>query len=216
MTEGKIYTISEASLKILRELKAPVQIKLYLSSPDAMPTLLKTLEQDVRDKLEELRIASDNKFRYKVVHMDLDFDVHDKETQVVSHVHAKTLDKPISTLQMDAKNLEIISVDCNVSPISYEHQKKENKLIIAFKKPIPKNAEFIITTQSTCRPTKNILEGLYYDETPDGCPPTQITQCQQWGFQRLVPCIDDMTAKCTYTTTITADKRGRGRNIAGR
>ncbi|MDD2615372.1 MAG: M1 family metallopeptidase, partial [Methanosarcina sp.] len=35
----------------------------------------------------------------------------------------------------------------------------------------------------------------------------QITQCQQWGFQRIVPCIDDMTAKCTYTTTIIADSR---------
>jgi aminopeptidase N len=48
---------------------------------------------------------------------------------------------------------------------------------------------------------------LYYDETPPGAPPQQITQCQQWGFQRLVPCIDDMTAKCTYTTTIIADER---------
>ena len=40
-----------------------------------------------------------------------------------------------------------------------------------------------------------------------GCPCTQITQCQQWGFQRIVPCIDDMTAKCTYKTTITADSK---------
>ena len=48
---------------------------------------------------------------------------------------------------------------------------------------------------------------MYYDETPPGAPPQQITQCQQWGFQRLVPCIDDMTAKCTYTTTIIADER---------
>jgi aminopeptidase N len=48
---------------------------------------------------------------------------------------------------------------------------------------------------------------MYYDETPKNCPPTMITQCQQWGFQRLVPCFDDMTAKCTYKTTITADSR---------
>ncbi|KUL01002.1 MAG: Peptidase M1 membrane alanine aminopeptidase, partial [Methanomicrobiales archaeon 53_19] len=31
--------------------------------------------------------------------------------------------------------------------------------------------------------------------------------CQQWGFERLVPCIDEMTAKCTYRTTIIADSR---------
>ena len=34
-----------------------------------------------------------------------------------------------------------------------------------------------------------------------------ITQCQQWGFQRIVPCFDDMMAKCAYTTTIIADER---------
>ncbi len=70
---------------------------------------------------------------------------------------------------------------------------------------MPPRTRFTITTETICRPTRHVLEGLYYDETPPGAPPTQITQCQQWGFQRLVPCLDDMTAKCTYTTTIVAD-----------
>ncbi len=80
-------------------------------------------------------------------------------------------------------------------------------LIIRFKDPVQPLTRFTIHAETICSPTKNILEGLYYDETPPGAPPQQITQCQQGGFQRLVPCIDDMTAKCTYTTTIIADER---------
>jgi aminopeptidase N len=34
-----------------------------------------------------------------------------------------------------------------------------------------------------------------------------MSQCQQWGFQRILPVIDDCTAKCTMRTTIEADAR---------
>lgn len=40
-----------------------------------------------------------------------------------------------------------------------------------------------------------------------GQPRTIITQCQQYGFQRIVPAIDAMPAKAFYTTRIVADKR---------
>ncbi len=85
--------------------------------------------------------------------------------------------------------------------------KAGSMLVIRFGIPFLPFTQFTVHTETICRPTKNLLEGLYYDETPPGAPPQQITQCQQWGFQRLVPCIDDMTAKCTYTTTIIADAR---------
>jgi len=39
-------------------------------------------------------------------------------------------------------------------------------------------------------PTEHILEGLYYDYAPPHMPRTIITQCQQYGFQRIVPCMD--------------------------
>lgn len=70
LTEGKIYTISESSKKILRDLKVPVTAKYYVSPSDKMPSGLKTLEQDVLDKLEEMRVASHGKFQYKVFHME--------------------------------------------------------------------------------------------------------------------------------------------------
>jgi len=143
----------------------------------------------------------------KVIHMDLIFDIYDTYTNVKSKLRAKSLDLPISKVELNAKNLQILSVCVENYDTNYHYKPNENVLVINFKNPVPPRTEFIISTETVCRPTKNILEGLYYDETPKGAPPQQITQCQQWGFQRIVPCFDSMMAKCTYRTTIIADGR---------
>ncbi|MEZ5333891.1 MAG: hypothetical protein R2741_00910 [Methanolobus sp.] len=143
----------------------------------------------------------------KVVHMDLIFDVFDDHTKVTSDLKIQTLDNPINELELNCKNLEIISVSSEDYDLDYEYKKKDSILLVKFGNTVPANTDITIRTKTICRPTNNILEGLYYDETPAGAPPQQITQCQQWGFQRIVPCIDDMVAKCTYTTTIIADER---------
>ena len=70
LTDGKIYTVSETSKKILQELKAPVLVKLYISPQEKMPTQMKLLEQDLVDKLDEIRIAGRGKFDFKVFHME--------------------------------------------------------------------------------------------------------------------------------------------------
>jgi aminopeptidase N len=160
---------------------------------------------------------SDRLFRYykedfgmipvRVIHMDLVFDVFDDHTKVTSDLHAESRESPLSELVLNAKNLEIIDVSCPNLSCSHTYDSDKNRMTVHFADPIPPKTRFTIHTETVCRPTKNILEGLYYDETPAGAPPQQITQCQQWGFQRLVPCIDEMTAKCTYTTTIIADER---------
>ncbi|NIS61914.1 MAG: ABC transporter permease, partial [Proteobacteria bacterium] len=69
-TEDRIYTLSPGTKKILSELKVPVQVKLYITSRDKMPTELKSLEQDILDKLEEMRIASGSKIMYRAIHME--------------------------------------------------------------------------------------------------------------------------------------------------
>jgi aminopeptidase N len=147
------------------------------------------------------------KIPVRVIHMDLIFDVFDDHTKVTSDLHAESRESPLQELVLNAKNLENISVICPDYECSYRYDIAESRLIIRFKDPVLPQTRFTIHTETICRPTKNILEGLYYDGSPPGAPPQQITQCQQWGFQRLVPCIDDMTAKCTYTTTIIADER---------
>jgi aminopeptidase N len=123
--------------------------------------------------------------------MDLTFDVHDDHTKVYSALHVESLDSPLSEILLNAKNLEIISVRCPGNHCSHQYDAEASVLTVQFEKPVEPATHFTLFTETVCRPTKNILEGLYFDETPPGAPPQQITQCQQWGFQRLVPCIDD-------------------------
>lgn len=139
--------------------------------------------------------------KVKVHHMDLLFDVYEDHSIVTSTI-TMTAKEDLTHLDLNAKNLEIEDVQASV-PVTYEYKDNFLKLTLDVKK----DEEFTTTTKTICRPTANILEGLYYDETPVGAPKQLITQCQQWGFQRIVPCIDDMTAKCTYTTKIRADER---------
>ncbi|MFC1807258.1 Gldg family protein [Candidatus Omnitrophota bacterium] len=70
LTESKIHTVSSASKEILRDLKAPVTIKLYISPADKMPSGLKTLERNLRDKLDEFKAAAKGRFDYKVFHLE--------------------------------------------------------------------------------------------------------------------------------------------------
>ena len=146
------------------------------------------------------------KLAFHVLHMDLDFDVYDDRTVVVSKLSLKNSDVPLDKISLNCRDLEILSVQAP-GLAKYDCRQKEAYLDLYFNPPIQRNEQIVIETKTVCRPTKNILEGLYYDETPAGAPPQQITQCQQWGFQRIVPCVDDMTAKCTYRTTIRADSR---------
>ncbi|MFH0927734.1 MAG: M1 family metallopeptidase, partial [Candidatus Micrarchaeota archaeon] len=142
----------------------------------------------------------------KPLHMNLTFDIHDDYTDVQNHMEILIL-KGAKTLSLDARDLEIKDVKCAESEVDYSYNKEEGKLAINFKNPLNSSDTINLFTHAICRPTKNMLEGLYYDQTPKGAPPTQITQCQQWGFSRITPCFDDMQAKCTYTTRITADSR---------
>lgn len=142
-----------------------------------------------------------------VLHMDLVFDVYDDRTNVKSVLRVKTRDEPVDTLELNCRDLEVRAVSSIHSEVSYKLRKHDAVLEINFMEPVPPHTEVAVITDTVCRPTKNILEGLYYDETPAGAPPQQITQCQQWGFQKIVPCIDDMCAKCTYKTAIIADSR---------
>lgn len=69
MTEGKIYTVSDGTRNILSSLKVPVNIKVYITPKEKMPTEMKNMERDIRDKLEEMRLASGNMLKYDVIHM---------------------------------------------------------------------------------------------------------------------------------------------------
>jgi aminopeptidase N len=91
----------------------------------------------------------------------------------------------------------------SASPTKFDYQKDERKLIVTLDTPVPAGEEVVIRTDSTCYPNDTELEGIYFDQTPPGKPQTMISQCQQYGFQRIVPCVDTMNAKTFFTTRIT-------------
>ena len=141
----------------------------------------------------------------EVLHMDLVFDVYDGHTRVVSALTARTLETPLASLALNARDLDILRVACAGYTTTHTYERNAALLTVTFDPPVPPRTQFTLDTETICRPSSHVLEGLYYDGSCPGGAPVQITQCQQWGFQRLVPCLDDMTAKCTYTTTIVAD-----------
>lgn len=120
--------------------------------------------------------------------------------------------RPLDRLELDAKALEIESVesvgepeDISGSPLEFEYLRDKDKLIVKLPRRIEKGERFFVRTRTVCVPSEHILEGIYKDTTPPGAPQQFISQCQQWGFQRIMPIFDDCRAKCTMTTTIEAD-----------
>ena len=143
--------------------------------------------------------------KVSVRHINLTFDISETQTRVVAETTCLTLADTLTTLTLNAKNLEILKIRLNGKPARYIYE--DDLIKISLSHPVHRGAHLTLWTETICRPTAHILEGLYYDATPAGLPKTQITQCQQWGFQRIAPCIDDMRAKSTWTTTIIADNR---------
>ncbi|GMH63904.1 hypothetical protein TL16_g03833 [Triparma laevis f. inornata] len=108
---------------------------------------------------------------------------------------AKVPDFVAHVKELDASSLAAV-------PFDYNEDKR--MLTISFNEPVKPGDEIVIKTVSTCHPDDKELEGIYFDFTPPGKPQTMISQCQQYGFQRIVPCVDTMNAKTFFTTRITA------------
>ena len=120
----------------------------------------------------------------------------------------------LSGLELDARELTIHQVRMVNGPddeqgqeLKYNYREDENKLEIILPGTLRKQESFFIETQTTCIPSDHILEGIYRDVGPEGAPQQFISQCQQWGFQRIMPILDDCRAKCTMTTTLEGDAR---------
>lgn len=118
----------------------------------------------------------------------------------------------LSELPLDANSLEILSVeqvtgpeDRQGTPLRYDYQRERNKLVVLLPQRVAPGERFFVRTKTRCFPSDHLLEGIYRDATPPGKPQQYMSQCQQWGFQRIMPIFDDCRAKCTMTTTLEAD-----------
>ena len=120
------------------------------------------------------------------------------------------------SLELDADDLEILAVEWHpgsghfakeedVLLLAYQYQRDRQKLIVTLPRMVKAGDKFRVRTVTHCFPSDHILEGIYRDVTPPGAPQQYMSQCQQWGFRRIMPIVDDCRAKCTMTTTIEAD-----------
>ncbi len=91
--------------------------------------------------------------------------------------------------------------------VEYDDLQDQHKLVVRLPRTVAAGERFKLRTRTRCVPSDNILEGIYKDTTPPGAPQQFMSQCQQWGFQRIMPIFDDCRAKCTMTTVIEADAR---------
>jgi ABC-type uncharacterized transport system involved in gliding motility auxiliary subunit len=58
LTEGRLYTLSEGTRKVLRGLDAPVKVKLYISQGEAVPVQLRGFAQRVEDLVREFKAVA--------------------------------------------------------------------------------------------------------------------------------------------------------------
>lgn len=94
-----------------------------------------------------------------------------------------------------------------VVPLAFVLDRVDGLLRISLPFALAPGHEITVRTVADLSVNDQLLEGLYLDYTPPGAPPTIISQCQQSGFQRIVPCVDMNEAKALYTTTIVASSR---------
>jgi ABC-type uncharacterized transport system involved in gliding motility auxiliary subunit len=55
LTDGKLYSLSDGTKKILKELQSPVRLKLYMSQGEGVPVPLRSFEQRVEDLAHEFK-----------------------------------------------------------------------------------------------------------------------------------------------------------------
>ncbi len=147
LTEGKIYTISPATKEILRSLKAPVTAKFYVSPADKMPTGIKTLEQDVIDKLDELSVASSGKFKYKIFHMEAANIIEGAAKQGEESLEEQLQQKGIQPFQVQAIESDEIAVRLIYASVSLAYKEKPEEII---PRVFPNNLhelEYLITSK---------------------------------------------------------------------
>lgn len=127
LSEGQMYTLSPATKKILLSLKSPVLAKFYISAADKMPTGMKTLEQDVRDKLEELRVASESRFQYKIFHMDAANAVEGSKKQ--DTLEEQISQKGIEPFQVESVQSDELGVRLVYSGLTLSYKEKPEEIL---------------------------------------------------------------------------------------
>ncbi len=191
VTEDKIYTVSDATKKILSKLPSPVQIKVYITPKSKMPTSHAQLEQDIVDKLEELQLASGGNFEYSTIHMDVSNVLEQPEEsdedkdEAEEAIERRLLDKGVqpfttSTVEKDQMASKLIYSSIGVG---YRDKKEE---IIARVEPngLPQLEYLLVNTIYKLAMDKKKVVALVAPKEAVNIPPEVRRMYQQMG-QRI-------------------------------
>lgn len=133
VTQDKNYTVSGASKRILKSLKVPVSVKVYITPVDRMPTTYRTLEQDIVGKLEELRIISGGRLKFEVHHIEAANLLPEKnqpaEGKEAGALERSLAEKGISPFQVESIDKDEMGFKLIYSALSVIYKEKSEEIL---------------------------------------------------------------------------------------
>lgn len=130
---------------------------------------------------------------FEVLSLNLDFDLYEENTRVVSTMQVKKLRQ--EPLELDGENLRLIS--CTIDNAKADYRVVDSKLVIS-----QTPDQFTLRIETEINPTQNTaLEGLYMSRG------LFTTQCEAQGFRHITYFLDRPDVMTTYTVSITADQK---------
>ena len=123
-------------------------------------------------------------------HVDLKLSFYEDRVEASGTLHCRA-----------RETMREIALDCDGKKVTYPLDREYEA-----------GEQFTVAVEHVSHPDGKRLEGIYRDVTPgEGRAPARpqqyMSQCQQYGFQRILPIIDDCTAKCTFRTVLEGDAR---------
>eukprot|EP00472_Partenskyella_glossopodia_P010912 CAMPEP_0197537250 /NCGR_PEP_ID=MMETSP1318-20131121/56281_1 /TAXON_ID=552666 /ORGANISM="Partenskyella glossopodia, Strain RCC365" /LENGTH=960 /DNA_ID=CAMNT_0043095375 /DNA_START=107 /DNA_END=2992 /DNA_ORIENTATION=+ len=137
---------------------------------------------------------------YWVKHVELDIQINDGKTTVVSKL---TIERDASTAEgepmtLDGEDLKLRSVKIDGQPFK-DYEEGKNTLTIGGSEALP--ASFVLETEVDIVPEDNTqLSGLYKSGS------TYCTQCEAEGFRRITYHLDRPDVMAKYRVRVEADK----------
>lgn len=198
LTEDKIYTVSDASKAILSRLDDPVQVKIYITPKNKMPTGLTSLGQDIVDKLEELRVASGGAIQHTTIHLeaanvlasaDAGFATEDEDDEDKA-IEKRMLDKGVTPFSVQAIDQDTVTNKLIYSSIGIGYRDKTEEIIPQVVPNVLPELEYrlVSTIYKLTREDEPVV-ALVAPKEAINLPPQQVQFLRQLGQE--IPAMSD-------------------------
>ncbi|RKZ19233.1 hypothetical protein DRQ50_02500 [bacterium] len=118
MTSDGLFTMTPAAVNILQELPVPVQVKLYITPVDKMPTRLRNLERDITEQLRNFEQVSQGM---------IEFSVHDPQDD--AQMQQELAAKGIQPFQIQSVEKDEIGVKLIWSALTIAYKDKPEEIL---------------------------------------------------------------------------------------